>query len=70
MSKNYEIDNVDLKILNLLMEDAKIPYTEVAKKVFVSGGTVHVRMKKAQREMSNEVTAKAIVDRSAECLRL
>jgi len=48
MAKNYEIDNVDLKILNLLMEDAKIPYTEVAKKVFVSGGTVHVRMKKLE----------------------
>ena len=30
------------------MEDAKIPYTEVAKRVFVSGGTVHVRMKKLE----------------------
>ena len=48
MSKNYEIDNVDLKILNLLMDDAKIPYTEIAKKVYVSGGTVHVRMKKLE----------------------
>lgn len=48
MSKNYEIDNVDLKILDLLMEDAKIPYTEIAKKVYVSGGTVHVRMKKLE----------------------
>jgi len=48
MSKNYEIDNVDLKILNILLEDAKIPYTEVAKRVFVSGGTVHVRMKKLE----------------------
>jgi Lrp/AsnC family transcriptional regulator for asnA, asnC and gidA len=48
MSKNYEIDNVDLKILSILTEDAKIPYTEVAKKVFVSGGTVHVRMKKLE----------------------
>ena len=48
MSKNYEIDNVDLKILNILMEDAEIPYTEVAKRVFVSGGTVHVRMKKLE----------------------
>ena len=48
MSKNYEIDNVDLKILNILMRDAKITYTEVAKKVFVSGGTVHVRMKKLE----------------------
>ena len=48
MNKNYEIDNIDLKILNILSEDAKIPYTEVAKKVFVSSGTVHVRMKKLE----------------------
>ena len=48
MAKNYEIDNVDLKILNILSENAKLPYTEVAKKVFVSGGTVHVRMKKLE----------------------
>lgn len=48
MSKNYEIDNVDLKILSLLSEDAKTPYTEIAKKVFVSGGTVHVRMRKME----------------------
>ena len=48
MAKNYEIDNVDLKILTLLTQDAKLPYTEVAKKVFVSGGTVHVRMKKME----------------------
>ena len=46
--KKYEIDNVDLKILSLLLKDAKSPYTEVAKKVFVSGGTVHVRMKKLE----------------------
>jgi Lrp/AsnC family transcriptional regulator for asnA, asnC and gidA len=48
MSKNYEFDEVDLKILAHLMEDAKTPYTEIAKKVFVSGGTVHVRMKKLE----------------------
>ncbi|AHM59149.1 transcriptional regulator, AsnC family protein [Flammeovirgaceae bacterium 311] len=48
MSKNYEIDSIDLKILALLSEDAKIPYTEIAKKVFVSGGTVHVRMRKLE----------------------
>ena len=45
---NYEIDNVDLKILEILLENAKKPYTEVAKKVFVSGGTVHVRMRKLE----------------------
>ncbi|MFY0625208.1 MAG: Lrp/AsnC ligand binding domain-containing protein [Reichenbachiella sp.] len=48
MAKNYEIDDVDLKILSHLMIDAKTPYTEIAKKVFVSGGTVHVRMKKLE----------------------
>jgi Lrp/AsnC family transcriptional regulator for asnA, asnC and gidA len=48
MSKDYEIDNIDLKILALLAEDAKMPYTEVAKRVFVSGGTVHVRMRKLE----------------------
>lgn len=46
MDKNLEIDNVDLKILGLLSEDANMPYTEVAKKAFVSDGTVHVRMRK------------------------
>ena len=31
MAKNYEIDDVDLKILSHLMLDAKTPYTEIAK---------------------------------------
>ncbi|MFM7430442.1 MAG: winged helix-turn-helix transcriptional regulator, partial [Flammeovirgaceae bacterium] len=48
MPKNYELDNIDLKILELLMQDAKTPYTEVAKKVNVSQGTVHVRMTKME----------------------
>ena len=45
----YQIDNIDLKILKTLSNNAKLPYTEVAKKVFVSGGTVHVRMKKLEK---------------------
>ena len=48
MAKNYEIDNTDLRILEILMEDAKKPFTEVAKKVLVSQGTVHVRMTKME----------------------
>lgn len=48
MDSYYEIDNVDLGILEALMENANKPYTEVAKKVFVSGGTVHVRMNKME----------------------
>ncbi|MEL6625150.1 MAG: Lrp/AsnC ligand binding domain-containing protein [Bacteroidota bacterium] len=46
MAVNSEIDKLDLQILSMLMEDAQIPYTEIAKRLDVSGGTVHVRMKK------------------------
>jgi Lrp/AsnC family transcriptional regulator, regulator for asnA, asnC and gidA len=48
MEKSLDIDNVDLKIISLLNDDAKTPYTEIAKKVFVSSGTVHVRMRKLE----------------------
>lgn len=48
MSKETDIDAIDLKILNLLMEDANMPYTEIGKRIQVSGGTVHVRMKKLE----------------------
>lgn len=46
MNKLNDIDDLDKQILALLMEDAKTPYTDIAKKLFVSGGTIHVRMKK------------------------
>ena len=46
MEENYKIDKTDLRILELLMQDAKRPYTEIAKKINVSQGTVHVRMNK------------------------
>ncbi|MDX2195961.1 MAG: winged helix-turn-helix transcriptional regulator [Cytophagales bacterium] len=45
---NSEIDNLDLKILSLLMEDATSSYTDIAKIVSVSPGTVHFRMKKLE----------------------
>ena len=45
---DYQIDKTDLNILELLTEDAKRPYTEVARKVHVSPGTVHVRMHKLE----------------------
>lgn len=42
------LDDIDLKILSILMKDAKTPYTDIAKQLFVSSGTVHVRMKKME----------------------
>jgi Lrp/AsnC family transcriptional regulator for asnA, asnC and gidA len=46
MSKGAEIDLLDRKILTILMNDAVVPYTEIAKQLDVSAGTIHVRMKK------------------------
>jgi Lrp/AsnC family transcriptional regulator for asnA, asnC and gidA len=48
MSKGPEIDKLDRQILSILMRNAKKPYTEIAKELFVSGGTIHVRMKKLE----------------------
>ena len=51
MSQNLEIDSLDKQILSILMNDATIPYTEIAKELIISGGTVHVRMKKLQESI-------------------
>ena len=39
---------MDLKILAILVEDARTPYTEIGKRLFVSSGTIHVRMAKME----------------------
>ena len=49
MALNYEIDNTDIQILNILMENAFTPFTEIGKKLFISAGTVHVRMNKMEK---------------------
>lgn len=48
IESHYEIDNIDRQILAILMKDAKTPYTEIAKRLIVSPGTIHVRMKKME----------------------
>jgi len=49
MASNYEFDNLDLQILSILMKDGKTPFNEIGKKLFVSGGTIHVRVKKMEQ---------------------
>ncbi|RMG87087.1 MAG: winged helix-turn-helix transcriptional regulator [Bacteroidetes bacterium] len=49
MPDSNKIDKLDKQILAALMKDANQSYTEIAKKLFVSGGTIHVRMKKLQK---------------------
>jgi len=48
MDKKPELDPLDYKILEILVEDANLPYTEIGQRLDVSGGTVHVRMKKME----------------------
>jgi Lrp/AsnC family transcriptional regulator, regulator for asnA, asnC and gidA len=45
-SDNYEMDDLDYAIINLLIKNAQTPYTEIAKKLIISAGTVHVRMRR------------------------
>ena len=46
MTENFQIDKLDRQILSMLMMDSTVPYTEIAKELVISAGTVHVRMKK------------------------
>ena len=48
MSAPLNIDKLDLQIIQHLMQDANISYADLGKKLFVSAGTVHVRIKKLQ----------------------
>ena len=42
------LDKLDLQIIHHMMEDAETSYADLGKKLFVSGGTIHVRIKKLQ----------------------
>lgn len=49
MSEDYQIDKVDREIMEHLLQNARMPYTEIAEKILVSPGTIHVRMKRLQK---------------------
>ncbi len=42
------LDDLDIQILEILIKDSRTPYLEIARKCHVSGGTIHVRMKKME----------------------
>src|SRR5690349_3644357 len=48
MASKFNIDKLDLKIIQEMVETADTPYAELGKKLFVSGGTIHVRIKKLE----------------------
>lgn len=48
MSGKLNLDKLDYQIIQEMMEDAEISYADLGKKLFVSGGTIHVRIKKLE----------------------
>ena len=48
MAAKLNLDKLDLQIIQEMMENAEISYADLGKKLFVSGGTIHVRIKKLQ----------------------
>ena len=43
-----KLDSLDISILNSLSADARTPFTEIAKDLNVSSGTIHVRIRKME----------------------
>ncbi|HEY5369902.1 MAG TPA: Lrp/AsnC ligand binding domain-containing protein [Hanamia sp.] len=48
MTTKLNIDKLDLSIIQAMLDNAETPYAELGKKLFVSGGTIHVRIKKLE----------------------
>ena len=48
MPVDLNFDKLDLQIIEQLTHDASLSYAEIGKKLFVSAGTIHVRIKKLQ----------------------
>ena len=48
MTGKLNLDKLDLQIIHEMIENAEISYADLGKKLFVSGGTIHVRIKKLQ----------------------
>ncbi len=48
MTPKLNLDKLDFQIIQEMMENAEISYAELGKKLFVSGGTIHVRIKKLE----------------------
>ena len=47
MSK-IKLDEIDHQILDLLIDNTRTAFTDIAKKLLISAGTVHVRVKKME----------------------
>ena len=46
--KMQKLDDVDIKILDILIDNTRTPFTDIAKRLLISAGTVHFRVKKME----------------------
>lgn len=44
----FKLDDTDHQILDMLIDNTRTPFTDIAKKLQISAGTVHVRVKKME----------------------
>ena len=42
------LDEIDHQILDILIDNTRIPFTDISKRLLISAGTVHVRVKKME----------------------
>ncbi|MBK77642.1 MAG: transcriptional regulator [Flavobacteriaceae bacterium] len=42
------LDEIDHQILDILIDNTRVPFTEISKRLLISAGTVHVRVKKME----------------------
>ena len=45
---SVKLDDVDHQILDILIENTRVPFTDISKRLLISAGTVHVRVKKME----------------------
>lgn len=48
MQNKLHLDKLDYQIIQEMMMNAEVSYADLGKKLFVSGGTIHVRIKKLE----------------------
>ncbi|MGB1448467.1 MAG: Lrp/AsnC family transcriptional regulator [Flavobacteriaceae bacterium] len=43
-----KLDDIDHQILDILIDNTRVPFTDISKRLLISAGTVHVRVKKME----------------------
>ena len=49
MATNYQIDDLDRRILSFLVKDARMAYLEIARECGISGAAIHQRVNKLEK---------------------